>query len=299
MIKKFKLTRKRKEQFVALSLLLPALIMISVFTIFPIFNNIFLSFHEMKLATPKPHFIGIENYVNLLDDPIFIKVMRNSVFFAIVTVPISMIIGLLFAVFLNRNMKGRGFLRTSFFYPSLFPMVAVANIWLFIYTPTYGLLARLINFVAGFNNTNYLGDGHYVMWALIVMFIWREAGYLMIFYLAGLQNVDKSLYEASVIDGATSWKKFRYITLPLIMPTTLFVSIIAVTNSFKLIDHLVIMTGGGPNNASNVLLYHIYENAFRFWNQGKAATLTSVLLIIMLIIAIIQIVFVDKKIHYE
>lgn len=160
------------------------------------------------------------------------------------TVPTSIGIGLIFAIFANKALKFRGFVRTSFFYPNVVPMIALANIWLFIYTPEYGLLSRLTNFLH-MGNVSWLGSETWVMTALTIMMIWKEAGYFMIFYLAGIQNISPEIYEAAKIDGIHPFKVFWRITFPLLMPTTLFVLIVALTNSFKTVDQLFVMTQGG------------------------------------------------------
>lgn len=176
-------------------------------------------------------------------------------------------------------------------------MIALANVWLFIYTPEYGLLSRLSDALnAGY--TAWLGSETWVMLALIVMMVWKEAGYFMIFYLAGLQNIPNDLYEAAQVDGVSKWRAFWRITFPLLMPTTLFVLIVALTNAFKTIDQLFIMTQGGPNNASNLLLYYIYQQAFSYWDFGVAAASTIVMIILMLLITVLQF-RLDKKIHYR
>lgn len=151
----------------------------------------------------------------------------------------------------------------------------------------------------GIGDLNLLGNSSTVLIAIIVMVIWKEAGFFMIFYLAALQNIPIELLEASHIDGASKWMQFRKIVFPLLMPTTLFSVVIATTNAFKTIDQLVVMTQGGPNNASNLLLYYIYESTFRFMDYGKAATATVVVLVIMIVIAAIQFFGTDRKIHYS
>ncbi|MDZ5473289.1 sugar ABC transporter permease [Bacillus sp. 31A1R] len=279
-------------------LFLPSLIFLLMFTFYPVLQTIYLSFFRADLAIPDPFFVGLENYQQLKEDAVFWKVMKNTFWFVFTTVPISMILALAMALFVNRAIRGTGWLKTAFFYPTVIPMIAVANIWLFIYTPGYGMMSQILD-VFGFQDINWLGTANTVLPAMIIMAIWKEAGFFMVFYLAGLQSISKELYESASIDGASSWYTLRKITLPLLMPTTLFVSIIAVINTIKLVDHIAIMTKGGPDNASNLLLYYIYETAFNFWNEGMAATLTVVMLVILLIVAIIQIFFVDKKIHYS
>ncbi|CAM4243762.1 MULTISPECIES: carbohydrate ABC transporter permease [Paenibacillus] len=279
-------------------LLLPSLAILALFTFYPIFLTLRLSFFQADLATPEPIFAELDNFRRLAEDEVFWKVMRNNSLFAAGTVPAGIALALLMAVFANKAIRGKALMRTGFFYPTLIPMIAAANIWLFIYTPEYGLVSRMLSWT-GQPELNWLGTPGLVMWAMIIMIIWKESGYLMIFYLAGLQNIPRDLYEAAQMDGVGAFTVFRKITFPLLMPTTLFVSIIALTNAFKLVDHLMIMTRGGPNNASNLLLYYIYETAFSFWDQGLASALTVIMIGLMLLFAAVQFFGLDKRIHYN
>ncbi len=288
-----------KTNIFAWLLLLPSLLFLFLFTFYPIAKTIRLSFFRADLAHPEPVFAGADQYVDMVKDPIFQKVMLNNLWFALGTVPISIGLALLMAVFANKALRGTSFMRVAFFYPTLMPMIAAANVWLFIYTPQYGLLSRAVGWFSNASNINWLGSPGTVMWALIAMVVWKEAGYFMIFYLAGLQNISLELYESAQVDGVGRWTVFRKITFPLLMPTTLFVTIIALTNSFKLVDHLLIMTKGGPNNSSSLLLYYIYETAFSFWDQGMAAALTVVMVAVLLLLAAMNFLGMDKRIHYH
>ncbi|MGG4455255.1 carbohydrate ABC transporter permease [Brevibacillus porteri] len=292
------LRAKWKVNMYAWLLLLPSLIFLLLFTFYPVIQTFILSFHQADLGSPEPFFNGIDNYKQMVEDEVFWKVLTNNIWFAIGTVPTSVALALAMALFANKAIRGKGFIRTAYFYPTVVPMIAVANIWLFIYTPEYGALSHVMEWF-GKGDMNWLGDQKNVMWAMIFMVIWKEAGYFMIFYLAGLQNISQELYESASMEGASSWTVFRRITFPLLMPTTMFVSIIAFTNSFKLVDHLVIMTKGGPDNASNLLLYYIYETAFSFWDQGMASALTIVMVVLLLLVAAFQFFGMDKKIHYN
>ncbi|MEL7204476.1 MAG: sugar ABC transporter permease, partial [Pseudomonadota bacterium] len=171
-------------------------------------------------------------------------------------------------------------------------------IWLFFYTPGFGLFDQITG-IFGVGQSNILGSPNSALWGVIVVTIWKEAGFFMIFYLAALQTIPPSLIEAARIEGASPWTIFRRVTFPLLMPTTLFVSVNAVVNSFRMVDHLFILTGGGPDNASSLLLFYIYETAFRFWETSYAATLTVILLIILGLLAIGQFFFFDRKVHYR
>ncbi|MBW4838364.1 MAG: sugar ABC transporter permease [Paenibacillaceae bacterium] len=284
-----------KDNLLAYALLFPSLAFLAIFTFYPIIKVLDWSFYESVMSVKR--FVGVDLYQQVFQDEVFLKVLRNNLLLAAVTVPISILLAMYMAVWVNDKMRGTSLIRAAFFYPTLLPMIAIANIWLFIYTPDYGLLDKFLG-CFGLEGQSWLGDPKWVLISMMVMLIWKEAGYFMIFYLAGLQALPKEVYEAAALDGAKPFQRFRKLTFPLVMPTTLFVLIIATTNSFKLVDHLYIMTKGGPNNASNLLLYHIYETAFSFWDMGNASVLTVILLVILLAVSIIYYGVLDKRIHY-
>ena len=177
-------------------------------------------------------------------------------------------------------------------------MIAVANIWLFFYTPQYGLLEQITQGL-GLPSHNWLGDKHTVLGAIIVVAVWKEAGFFMIFYLAALQQIPPSLAEAAALEGASRVQYFRRVLFPLLMPTTLFVLVNALINSVRMVDHLFVMTRGGPDNASALLLYYIYQVGFSFWDTGYAAALTVVVLAALGAVAFFQIRFLDRRTHYQ
>jgi len=279
-------------------LLLPAAVFLFAFTYFPMVSTFIFSFFSDGTAIRPSVFVGLENYENLLEDEIFWKVLVNNFWFAVGTIPTSIGIALLMAVWVNRRLPARALVRMAYFTPTVLPMIAVANIWLFFYTPEIGLFDQ-IGTMVGLPSQNWLGDPELVLGSLIVMTVWKEAGFFMIFYLAALQSLSPELEEAAHLEGAGRWYIFRRITFPLLMPTTLFVSINAVINSFKMVDHLFILTKGGPDNASSLLLYYIFEVAFSFLDEAYASTLTVVLLGLLAIIAVGQFTLMDKRIHYR
>ncbi len=289
---------RMKENAAAWLFLFPSLIFLVMFTLYPIIKTLIMSFFQSDLSTADPVYIGSGNFKLMWEDEVFRKAFINNLLFALGTVPTSVLIGMGLAVLVNRTMAGSGLARTFFFYPVVIPMVTAAFIWLFFYTPEYGMINSLFKFF-GAGEMNLLGNSNTALIAIMVMVIWKEAGFFMIFYLAALQNIPKELLEASYMDGASKWVQFRKIIFPLLMPTTLFSFVIATTNAFKTVDQLVVMTQGGPNNASNLLLYYIYESTFRFLDYGKASAATVVVLILMLVIASIQFFGADRKIHYS
>ena len=279
-------------------LVLPACVLLAAFTHIPIITTFIHSFY----STPKPRrpsrFVGFDNYEAMLGDPIFWKSLWNNLLYAGVSVPVSIALALAMALFVNGKLRGQGALRLAYFTPTVLPMIAVANIWLFFYNPQYGLIDQLLK-PFGVVGVNWLGSQGTALWCLIVVGIWKEAGFFMIFYLAALQQISTELRECAAIEGASRWTFFWRVSFPLLMPTTLFVMINAVINAFRLVDHIFVMTGGGPDNATSVLLYQIYVVGFKFFDQAYAATLTIVLLLILAVIAIGQFLLADKRVHYQ
>ncbi|MCP4077664.1 MAG: sugar ABC transporter permease [Gammaproteobacteria bacterium] len=279
-------------------LLLPALSLLIAFTHWPTLKSFWRSFTWARSDVAPSQFVGLDNYRIMLDDPVFWKVIENNFWYALGTVPTSIGLAIMMALWVNSKIRCTSLLRLAFFTPTILPMITVANIWLFFYSPNIGLFNQLLGLV-GIAGPNWLGDPDLALSSLMVMTIWKEAGFFMIFYLAALQTLSPELFDAAKLEGANAWRIFRKITFPLLMPTTLFVLINALLNAFKLVDHLFILTKGGPNNASNLLLYYIYETAFSFLDSYYAATLTVVMLLTLALIALVQILVIDRRIHYR
>lgn len=279
-------------------LLSPALIMLFAFTHFPALITFWHSLFSTPRGRREAKFVGLDNYLFMLEDEIFWQVLWNNFWFALGTIPVSIGLAIVMALWVNGKIRGRGLLRMAFFTPTVLPLIAVANIWLFFYTPGFGLIDQ-IRGLFGLPSHNWLGDPDTVLGAVIVVAVWKEAGFFMIFYLAALQTISPTLAEAAALEGARPWYFFRRVTFPLLMPTTLFVMINAVINSFRLVDHIFVMTEGGPDNASSLLLYYIYENAFKFWDTAYGATLTVVLLLLLATLAVGQFLFFDRRVHYQ
>ncbi|WP_421876742.1 carbohydrate ABC transporter permease [Pacificispira sp.] len=288
----------RREWIHGWLLLTPALILLFAFTHYPAVTTVWDSFFSTPRGQRPATFVGLDNYEFLLADSTFWQVLSNNLWYALVTIPVSIALALIMALWVDGKLRGRGFVRMAYFAPTVLPLIAVANIWLFFYTPGFGLIDQ-VRGVFGLPEVNWLGNPDLVLGSVIVVAIWKEAGFFMIFYLAALQAIPPSLREAASIEGAGRWTYFRRVTFPLLMPTTLFVSVNAVINSFRLVDHIFVMTEGGPDNASSLLLFYIYETAFQFWDTAYAATLTVVLLILLSVLAIGQFFLVDRRVHYR
>jgi len=279
-------------------LLLPALALLAAFTHWPALATVW----DSVLSTPRKarpaHFIGAGNYATMVDDEVFWHALVNNVVYAIGTIPLSIALAIAMALWVDRRLAGRAFLRLAYFTPTVLPMIAVANIWLFFYTPQYGLLEQITH-ALGLASHNWLGDRRTALGALIVVAVWKEAGFFMIFYLAALQQIPPQLAEAAALEGASRAQYFRRVLFPLLMPTTLFVLVNAFINSVRMVDHLFVMTRGGPDNASMLLLYYIYQVGFSFWDTGYAAALTVVVLVALAAIAFFQLRVLDPRTHYR
>jgi sn-glycerol 3-phosphate transport system permease protein len=279
-------------------LLMPAAVLLVSFTHFPAVATIIDSFFSTPKGARPAVFVGLDNYQAMIEDPIFWRALNNNLVYALITIPVAIALAMTMAVAVNGRFAGRSLMRMSFFTPTVLPMIAVANIWLFFYSPGYGLIDQVLGWF-GVPAHNWLGSENTALACLMVVAIWKDAGFFMIFYLAALQQMPPQLAEAAALEGASRWYFFRRVTFPLLMPTTLFVLVNAVINSFRLVDHIVVMTRGGPNNTTSLLLFYIYEIGFKFWDTAYAATLTVVLLALLAVLALGQFVFLDRRIHYQ
>ncbi len=279
-------------------LLLPALVLLVLFTHWPAVATAWHSLFSTPKGSRPAAFVGLENYQYMLEDEVFWQALWNNLWFALGTIPASIAIAIAMALWVNGKIAGRGFLRMAYFTPTVLPMIAVANIWLFFYTPQYGLLEQITG-ALGLPSHNWLGDRGTARGATIVVASWKEAGFFMIFYLAALQQISPTLAEAAALEGASRWQYFRRVLFPLLMPTTLFVLINALINSVRMVDHIFVMTRGGPDNASALLLYYIYQVGFSFWDSAYAAALTMVVLAVLGLTAVVKFRYLDRRTHYQ
>lgn len=274
----------QKESFWAWVFILPAFLGTLIFIIIPIFASFGLSFVDWNLIN-KPKIVGIYNYLELFKDPAFYQVLWNTLYYALITAIFSIILPLLLAVALDRKIKGSGFFKTAYFIPFVTPMIVIGIVWTWIFDPNYGIL----NWILGVgDNIKWLYDKDFAMPALIIVSVWKNIGYNMVIFLAGLQAIPESLNEAAEIDGATGIKRFFLITFPLLSPTVFFVSIMTTISSFHVFDLIYLMTEGGPENSTTVMVYWLYKQAFEFFNIGKASAIAYVLFVIILSLTYIQ-----------
>ncbi|HEY9839294.1 MAG TPA: sugar ABC transporter permease [Candidatus Obscuribacterales bacterium] len=270
----------------ALLLLLPSLLGVGIFTAIPVLSSFALSFARWNMLSPAK-FVGLQNYLALFADPLFWKVMLNTFNYAIVEVLLEVPIALGLAVAMNQPGWLSKAFRTVYFLPVVTSMVAIALVWNWIYDPQYGLLNAALKTI-GLQPMEWLFNPKTALPALILLGVWKNVGYSMVIFLAGLQTIPEELYEAASLDGANAWQKFRNITLPQMGPTLFFVSVMATITAFQVFDPIYIMTQGGPENSTSTAVYWLYQNAFEFFNVGRASAIAYMLFFVILTLTMIQ-----------
>lgn len=289
---------RRREASAAYGFLLPNLVGFAVFTFLPVLAALLISFTDWDLLTP-PDWAGLENYRRLATDPLFRQVLKNTALYVLGTVPLQMALALAVAIALNQRIPGQLFFRTAYFMPVVASTVAVALVWRWIFNYDFGLLNSFLYMIGIQDPPNWLGSTRWALISVIIMSIWQQVGYSMVLFLAGLQGVPQQLYEAAKIDGAGPWARFLFITLPMLSATTFFVLVIGVINSFQVFDQAFIMTQGGPANATNTIVYNIYQNAFQFFNMGYASAMAWVLFAIIFVVTLLQFRLQQRWVNYD
>lgn len=276
----------------------PALIIFLVFSIYPIGYMIYLSFHNWDLINPVKQFVGMNNFKDLINDALFLQVIRNSIVYMIVTVLGSIILGTLLAVFLNKDTRISRILQSVTFAPYVISMVSVAFIWQWIMDADYGLLNYFLNFF-GISNIDWLNNTSIAIFSLAVISIWKSLGYNALIILAALKSVPKYIYEAAQIDDTKPMKVFFKITLPMISPSLFFLTIMNIISSFKVFETISLITAGGPMNSTNTLVYYIYEYGFKYNKIGYASAAGVILFLILGVITIFYFKVLSRKVHYR
>lgn len=288
---------RRRERLTALAMLAPSLVFLALFTYWPILRSAAYGFFDVQLGSSEIFFVGWENYVRLWHDELFWKSLRNTVLYMVVTVPGSILLALLLAVALDRGLRGTSLYRSAFFYPVMIPSVAAGMVWVFLYAPGYGPINALLAWF-GLPKLEWLYDPRWALPAIIVMSLWKYAGYFMLILLAALQLVPRDLYEAARLDGVSGFRQLVHITVPLISPTLYFVVVIGVLHSYQIFDYVFVMTQGGPADATNVLTFYIYQNAFQFQDVGTASAIANVLLLVVGVLIGIVALTLGRRVHY-
>lgn len=289
---------RRRETLAAYGFLLPNLIGFLIFTLLPVVAALLISLTDWNLLQP-PKWVGLKNFATLAQDPLFRKVLGNTAIYVLGTVPVQMILALLVAMALNQGLPGTLFFRAAFFMPVVTSAVAIALVWRWIYNADFGVLNSFLYMLGVSDPPNWLTSTRWALPSVMIMSVWQQIGFSMVLFLAGLQGVPEHLYEAARIDGAGPFQRFLFITVPMLTPTTFFVFVINIINSFQVFDQAFIMTGGGPANATNTIVYNIYQNAFQFFKMGYAAAMAWVLFAIIFIVTVVQFRLQSRWVHYE
>jgi multiple sugar transport system permease protein len=262
--------------------LLPTIAGLVLFTAGAVAVSFVMSFSQWDIVTP-PRWAWIENYVHLWQSDIFWQVFGNTLYFVVLAVPLSVACSLALALLVNTRLRG-----ITYFLPVVSSMIAVALVWSWIFNADYGLLNYLLRLLFGVRGPAWLDSTSWALPAMVIVTVWRGLGYSMVIFLAGLQNIPQDLYHAATIDGAGAWRRFLHVTLPMLSPTTFFVLVITFINSFQVFEQTYVLTKGGPANATLTLSYYIYQNAFQFFQMGKAAALSYVLFALVFAVTLIQ-----------
>jgi multiple sugar transport system permease protein len=288
--------------------LLPSFVIVMIFSLLPIIASFGLSFTRWR-GLGEPQFLGLRNYIKILQTEEFWVALKNTTIYSFVTVPAGLVLALGSAILLNQKLRGRSFFRGVIFFPVLISMVVISLIWSWMFNEYYGIVnvaleslrarssvaAYLLALVGIKGPIGWLSNPATALWVIMVMSVWKGFGYGMVIYLAGLQGIPDEYYEASRIDGASRWGQFWHITLPLLNPTTMFVLVIAFIGSFQVFDQVYVMTRGGPGYATTVMVNYIYQEAFTRFQMGRACAVAYVLFVIILVFTLIQIKFFSKR----
>lgn len=294
--KRTKTAYNKGEGLTALLFLSPTMVIFGAFILFPVFFSFYLSFQKWNMFNNDAVFVGLDNYIRMFQSEDFWMVLKNTAVYTFGTVPLNMLFSLTVAYWLNKKLIGKKFLRTAFFAPVVISPVAAALIWRWLYDPNYGVINYIVS-VLGFDPVNWLNEPTAAMFALIVMGVWKTFGINMVLFSAGLQGIPDSYYEAAMIDGAGKWSKFWNITLPMLGPTTFFIMIMSMISSFQVFDIVYILTSGGPLGSTKVIVFYVYEYAFKFFEMGYASAISYMLFFILLVLTMLQIKYMQKRVY--
>ena len=286
-----------RNTLVGVSFILPNFIGFFIFILIPVMFSFFLSFMHWDGFGPIT-FAGFSNFRKIFTEKVFTDSLLHTLLFTIATVVFTTMISLALAVALNQKLRGIKFFRSAIFFPYVASIVAVGAVWQQLFQPDYGPINAALKWIGIMNPPGWLTSTHWALSVVIIVNIWKNMGYFMIIYLAALQDIPYSLYEAADIDGATGWKKFRYITFPMLSSSTFFVILMLTINSFKIFDLIYVMTEGGPGTSTTMLVNYIYNQAFISWDYGKASAAAMILFIIVCLLTVVQFRAEKKMVNY-
>jgi ABC-type sugar transport system permease subunit len=275
----------------------PNLLLFGVFTFWPLLYNSYLSFVQWDMISPVKVWVGAANYQAMFADPSFKQVLFNTFYFTAVSVILTTVLGLGAALLLNQPLRGRNSVRAILFAPTVLSGAAIGIVWIYIFDPRYGLLDAMLGWF-GANSPEWLTNPRWAMPAVIIVYVWKNLGYSVVIFLAGLQGIPRELYEAARVDGASGWQRFRYVTLPGLSPVMFFLVLTGFLSSFQSFDIIKTMTDGGPVDATNTLIYYLYEQGFIGFNAGRAGVAAVLLFGMMLAFTMVQMRYAERRVTY-
>ena len=287
----------RREALLFLLFVGPNLFFFAVFSFWPIIYSAYLSTRRWDMIAPVKPFVGLNNYRYLFTDDTFRLVLRNTVVFTGVTVGGTLVLGLGLALLLNQPLRGREGAKAILFAPSLLSGAAISIVWIYLFDPRFGLIARILD-VAGLPSPAWLADPRWAMPAVIIVSIWKDLGFTAVIYLAGLRTIPRDLYEAAKVDGAGPWWRFRSVTLPMLSPIVFFLGVTSLLNTIQSFDIIQVMTRGGPVDSTTTLIYYVYQQGFVAFNAGRASAAAIILFVAMLGITLAQVRWAERQVHY-
>lgn len=277
-----------KKSSVILAFIGPALLVYCIFVLYPIFSTFYYSLFEWSGIESGATFAGLSNYLNILSDNVFWMSLKNNLLLVVASLLTQLPLGLLLALLLFAPIRGVRLFRTVYFLPLLMSSVAVGILWIYIYEPNQGILNRTLDLIGlSFLKSSWLGSEETAFWAVVATICWQFTPFYMILFRAALVGIPEEIYESASIDGAGAWQKFRHITLPLLLPTIITSSILSIIGSLKYFDLIFVMTGGGPNNATELMATYMYKQAFSYFNMGYASTIAFVMFLIAFVVTVI------------
>ncbi|KFM99453.1 sugar ABC transporter permease [Bacillus clarus] len=281
----------------AVFFLIPVGIPLILFWIIPNFISLGISFTDWDFMTNDFNFVGLENYFNLFTQDSFMQALLNTFYFGIGTVIPTIVLGLGFALFFRKKFKGSAIYQLLIFSPWVTPTIAVSIVWSLLYEPQFGVINKVLNFF-GIPGLDWLQSSQTAMLAVIIVTVWKLVGWTMIFYIGALEKVPDGLYEAASIDGANSWQKFRYVTLPMVSATTFFLVVVNTISAVQAYDQIKILTQGGPSGSTRTLLYLFFQQGFEQFDMGSATAIAFIILIITILLSVINKIIGDKWVNY-
>lgn len=291
------LRREWREWLTFAAFVGPNLTLFVIFTYYPFVQNGFLAFSDYNLITRSSTFIGFRNFEDVFTNSQFPRIVLNTFLFTAASVALLLILGLLAALLLNQKLVGRNAARSVLFSPTLLAGAAIAVVWIYIFDPRYGLIYTLLR-PFGITAPAWLTDPAWALPAIVIVYVWKNLGYATVIYIAGLQAIPRELYEAARVDGAGAWGRFWHVTLPGLSPVMFFLMVTTLLTSFQAFDIINVMTEGGPVNATNTLIFHLYELFFVQSSAGRASVVAGLLFVFMVIATALQVRYLERRVAY-